>query len=147
MLIIIIMEINKKTISIVNDKKYTRPKHTIQDKITEDEIKEVLEDYIECDDVSKVPIGTHLRYFITTTNQKGNTERKFRFGGFLKNKDNCDKYIILTNNTISWSVQVDATTFFKKMNMEEIKEEYIKVIEEKHQIIKSLKKEIKKLNK
>ena len=141
------MEINKKTISIVNDKKYTRPKHTIQDKITEDEIKEVLEDYIECDDVSKVPIGTHLRYFITTTNQKGNTERKFRFGGFLKNKDNCDKYIILTNNTISWSVQVDATTFFKKMNMEEIKEEYIKVIEEKHQIIKSLKKEIKKLNK
>ena len=141
------MEINKKTISIVNDKKYTRPKHTIQDKITEDEIKEVLEDYIECDDVSKVPIGTHLRYFITTTNQKGNTERKFRFGGFLKNKDNCDKYIILSNNTISWSVQIDNTTFFKKMNTDEIKEEYIKVIEENRQIIKSLKKEIKKLNK
>ena len=143
---IIIMEINKKTISIVNDKKYTRPKHTLQDKITEDEIEEALKDYIECDDISKIPIGAHLRYFITTTNKKGNTERKFRFGGFLKNKDNCDKYVILTNNTISWSVQVDNTTFFKKMNVDEIKEEYIKVIEEKHQIIKSLKKEIKKLN-
>ena len=140
------MEINKKTISIVNDKKYTRPKYTIQDKITEDEITEALKDYIECDEVSKVPIGAHLRYFITITNKKGNTERKFRFGGFLKNKDNCDKYIILTNNTISWSVQVDNTTFFKKMSMDEIKEEYTKVIEEKHQIIKSLKKEIKKLN-
>jgi hypothetical protein len=33
------------------------------------------------------------------------------------------------------------------MNIEEIKEEYNKVINEKHQIIKSLKKEIKKLNK
>jgi hypothetical protein len=33
------------------------------------------------------------------------------------------------------------------MSMDEIKEEYIKVIEENRQIIKSLKKEIKKLNK
>ena len=74
------------------------------------------------------------------------TERKFRFGGFLKNKDNCDKYVILTNNNISWSVQIDNSTFFKKMNIDEIKEEYIKVIEEKHLMIKSLKKEIKKLN-
>lgn len=140
------MDSSKKTVSIVKDTRYTRPKHTIQDKITEDEITEALKDYIECDDVSKVPIGTHLRYFITTTNKKGDTERKFRFGGFLKNKDNCDKYIILTNNTISWSVQVDNTTIFKKMNMDEIKDEYIKVIEENRQIIKSLKKEIKKLN-
>jgi hypothetical protein len=141
------MEINKKTISIVNDKKYTRPKHTIQDKITESEIEDALNDYIECEDISKVPLGAHIRYFTTTTDKKGNVERKFRFGGFLKNKDNCDKYIILTNNTISWSVQIDNTTFFKKMNIEEIKEEYNKVINEKHQIIKSLKKEIKKLNK
>jgi len=141
------MEINKKTVSISNDKKYTRPKHTMQDKITEEEINDILKDYIECDDITKIPIGTHLRYFITTTNKKGDTERKFRFGGFLKNKDNCDKYIILTNNTISWSVQVDNTTLFKKMSTEEIKEEYIKVIEENRQIIKSLKKEIKKLNK
>jgi hypothetical protein len=141
------MEINKKTVSISNDNKYTRPKHTMQDKITEEEINDILKDYIECDDITKIPIGTHLRYFITTTNKKGDTERKFRFGGFLKNKDNCDKYIILTNNTISWSVQVDNTTLFKKMSMEEIKEEYIKVIEENRQIIKSLKKEIKKLNK
>lgn len=141
------MEINKKTISIVNDKKYTRPKHTIQDKITDSEIEDALNDYIECEDISKVPLGTHIRYFITTTDNKGNVERKFRFGGFLKNKDNCDKYIILTNNTISWSVQIDNTTFFKKMNIEEIKEEYNKVINEKHQMIKSLKKEIKKLNK
>jgi hypothetical protein len=141
------MEINKKTISIVNDKKYTRPKHTIQDKITDSEIEDALNDYIECEDISKVPLGAHIRYFITTTDKKGNVERKFRFGGFLKNKDNCDKYIILTNNTISWSVQIDNTTFFKKMNIEEIKEEYNKVINEKHQIIKSLKKEIKKLNK
>jgi hypothetical protein len=31
------------------------------------------------------------------------------------------------------------------MSTEEIKEEYIRIIEEKHQMIKSLKKEIKKL--
>ena len=139
------MDINKKTISIVNDKKYIRPKYTIQDKISEDDINDALKDYIECDDISKVPTGSHLRYFITVTNKKGETERKFRFGGFLKNKDNCDKYIILTNNNISWSVQIDNSTFYKKMNIDEIKEEYIKVIQEKHIMIKSLKKEIKRL--
>jgi hypothetical protein len=139
------MEANKKTISITNDKKYIRPKYTLQDKITEEEINEALKDYIECEDISKIPLGSHLRYFTTTTDKKGVTERKFRFGGFLKNKDNCDKYVILTNNTVSWSVQVDNTTFYKKMSTEEIKEEYIRIIEEKHQMIKSLKKEIKKL--
>ena len=139
------MDINKKTISISNDKKYTRPKHTLQDKLTEEEINEALKDYIECDEISKIPIGSHLRYYTTVTNKKGETDRKFRFGGFLKNKDNCDKYVILTNNNVSWSVQVDSSTFYKKMSIEEIKEEYEKLVEEKLQYIKSLKKEIRKL--
>jgi hypothetical protein len=139
------MDLNKKTISISNDRKYSRPKHTIQDKISDEEINEALKNYIECDDISKVNIGSHLRYFTNTINKNGETERKFRFGGFLKNKDNCDKYVILTNNTVSWSVQVDNVTFFKKMSLDEIKDEYEKIIEEKQQYIKSLKKEIRKL--
>lgn len=139
------MDLNKKTISLTNDKKYIRPKYTIQDKITQEEINDALKNYIECDDINKVPIGSHLRYFINTINKRGEMEQKFRFGGFLKNKDNCDKYVILTNNTVSWSVQVDNVTFFKKMSLDEIKDEYEKIIEEKQQYIKSLKKEIKKI--
>ncbi len=42
---------------------YTRPKHTIQDKMTEEEIEEKLADYLEVEDITKVPIGTHIRYY------------------------------------------------------------------------------------
>ena len=89
-----------------------------------------------------------MRYFITSIDKKtGNVTRKFRLGGVLANKDNADKYIILSNGTFSWSVQVNTAIFFKKMTIDEIKEEYEDIIHDKNLEIKQLKKEIKLLKK
>lgn len=124
---------------------YTK-KHSIQEKLTEDEIDEKLIDYKEVADISKVALSTHIRYFSEIKNKDGTVNNKFRLGGILINKDNADKYVVLSNGTQSWSVQVDKTTFYKKMSIDEIKEEYELEIMELKEEIKKLKKEIKKLN-
>lgn len=134
-----------KTLRLSKSVGYQRPKYTIQDKLTEEEIEEKLEDYKEVEDIKSVPTGSHLRYFVTTVDKSGNSSRKFRLGGVLKDKENADKYVVLSNGSISWSVQVNNATFYKKMNIEEIKEEYELIIREKLDEIKSLKKQIKVL--
>ena len=115
---------------------YIRPKYTLQDKLTEEEIKEKLEDYNEVEDITKVPIGTHIRYFTLIPDKKGKLKKVFRLGGQLKNKDNCDKYIILSNGTVSWTVQIDTSILYKKMNIDEIKDEYENIIKDLEDKIK-----------
>lgn len=134
-----------KTISLSKVKSYVRPKYTIQDKLTEEEIEEKLEDYIEVDDISKIPLRTHIRYFITTIDKNGSSIRKFRLGGILIDKDHAETYIRLSNGNLTWSVQVNNATFYRKLTIEEIKEEYNSLIQEQAEEIKFLKKQIKKL--
>ena len=42
---------------------YKRPRKTLTDKLSPEEIKNKLEDYIEVEEISKVPLNSHLRYF------------------------------------------------------------------------------------
>jgi hypothetical protein len=126
---------------------YKRPKHTLQDKLTEEEIEEKLEDYIEVEDIKKVPVNSHLRYYTLIPDDKGNLKKIFRLGGQLKNKDNADTYIILTNGKVTWSVQCDTAIFYRKMTIDEIKEDYENIIEDLENTISNLKKENKKLMK
>lgn len=102
------------------DKTYKRPKTTYQDTLSKAEINDKLEDYVKVDDISKVPVKTHLRYFAIDKETK---QKHFRLGGFLMNKDNCDKYVVLGNGANSWSVQVKDTEFFKKKNLDDVKNE------------------------
>ena len=56
------------------------------------------------------------------------------------------KYIICQNGSLSWSVQIDKTIFFKKMSFSDLKEELTNTIKKKYESqVKSLKKENKKL--
>jgi len=125
---------------------YKRPKITLQDKLTVVEVKQKLEDYIKVDNIENVKLNSHIRYF--TIKKQGNKNKKlFRLGGYLKNKTKADKYIILTNYKISWSVQVKGTVFFRKLEVEEIKEQYEdEILKLKKQVLK-LKSKIKELKK
>ena len=77
---------------------YKRPKKTLTDKLSAEEIKNKLEDYIEVEDISKVPLNSHLRYFTEKYDEKKKKSSKvFRLGGFLVNKNNYDKYVVLSN--------------------------------------------------
>ena len=125
------------------DKSYKRPKVTYQEQLTADEIAEKLQGYERVDDISEVPLNTHIRYF--TTNKDGT--QSFRTGGFLFNKQNAEKYIMLSNGKSVWSVQVKGAVFFKKMTHQDeiaaLHSLYKKKLNEKDLVIKKLKKYIR----
>ena len=120
--------------------KYVRPKKTFQDKLTPKQIQELLVDYVEVDNIKDVPLDTHIRYF---TKQKG--KKLFRTGGFLLNKANADKYIILTNRKNSWSVDTQKSILFRKLSITEVNTIHNDEVDELKQMIKKLYKENKLL--
>ena len=78
----------------------------------------------------------------------------FRLGGFLVNKNNYDKYVILSNvpesgvinnNKKTWSVNTQTSIFYRKQSLDEIKEQYRDELEELYEEVDSLKKQMKKL--
>lgn len=122
---------------------YKKPKKTFQEQLTAEEIEEKMQGYEKVDDIADVGLNTHLRYF---TMQDDGTQ-VFRTGGFLKNKQNADKYVILTNGKNDWCVQVANTVFFSKLThkdeLDAIHKLYKKKLDEKNKIIEKLKAYIK----
>lgn len=114
------MNNNGITKRLSRDSTYTRPKETYQDKLSNMEIKEKLKDYKKVENIKGVSISTHLRYFSIDPKTK---EKVFRLGGNLNKIDPEGRYVILSNGTISWSVQIANTIFFQKMSESEFKEE------------------------
>jgi hypothetical protein len=113
-------------------------KRTYTSNLTKEEINEKLQDYKLVDDISKVPIGTHLRYFVIK-----NGVKLFRMGGNLKRNLDLPKFVVLVNALgTEWTVQIKDTTFYKKMLLSEIKDEYDNIIEELHEKIKKYKSKI-----
>ena len=127
----IIMDPNNivKTKRLSKDTNYVRPKKTVQDTMSNDEIKEKLQGYKKVDDIKKVLIGSHLRYFAKAKNSKTPI---FRLGGFLTKFGDDYKYVVLSNGEFSWSVQLNGTNeFWAKMNQKEFQEKIETEIEEK----------------
>jgi hypothetical protein len=133
---------------------YKRPKKTLQEKLTKEEIAEKLIGYTEVKDLNElkeIPLGTELRYFVFEKTNKIVT-KKFRLGGKLINKDNAEKYIVLATGVApalkTWSVQVKDAEFWEKTKVEDIiavQSEKIKDIKEKYEEeIDILRSELKK---
>ncbi len=122
----------------------SKEKQTYTERLSKDEIKEFLTDYEPVNDVNKLQLGDHIRYF-----KKENNEMKFRMGGVLINKNGLPDYIILTigGGAKGWSVQLNTAQLFRKIKVEDIRNEYSEKIKEKDQIITELTKYIKKLQK
>jgi len=123
-----------------NDK-YIRPKKTVQDKLTPNQIKDLLNDYVEVADVNSIPLNTHVRYF----SKQKDGRKVFRIGGYLINNKEADKYIVLTNRKNNWSVNTKNSIFFKKISTDELTEVHNDEVGELKQLIKKLYKENKKL--
>ncbi len=152
---------NKGTKRLAKDNGYNRPNKTYQETLSNQEIKEKLKEYKKVIDIRTVSIGTHIRYF--SIESKTN-EKIFRLGGTLNKVDPEGKYVVLSNGSVTWSVQIPNAIFFQKMTEAEIKEELKKELkkeimsevritkEEQNSVIQSqddeleaLKKEIKLL--
>ncbi len=72
--------------------------------------------------------GVHVRYYMIVKKKVGRTtneQKIFRMGGQIIKIDYEQKYLVLTNGKISWSVQInDTTIFYRKMTIQEIKDFY-----------------------
>ena len=98
---------------------YERPMSTFTEQLSKEQINERLEDYKKVDDIYKVPLGVHLRYFV-----EKDGEKLFRMGGQLYKNTGLPDYVILNNGKAQWSVQVKDAIFYRKMTVQEIKGEY-----------------------
>ena len=122
---------------LVHDKGYKKPDVTYQDSLSIDEIKEKLKDYKKVTNIAEVPLNSHLRYFTYMKDPRtGEISKLFRMGGILKNKDQCDKYVVLSNGKNSWCVDCKKSVFWKKMSVREIHDKYKNEIASLKQIIK-----------
>ena len=75
-------------------------------------------------------------------------------GGFLVNKNNYDKYVVLAtapntgmsnSNTKTWSANTLTSKFYRKLSYDEMKEQYEDELEDLYEQIELLKKDNKKL--
>jgi hypothetical protein len=134
---------SKSVKKLGSDRSYKRPQTTYQEQLIADEIAEKLQGYEKVDDISEVPLNTHIRYFKI---EKDGTHT-FRTGGFLFNKTNADKYVYLSNGKNSWAVQIISAIFYRKISHTEeidaLHRHYKKKLQDKDMIINKLKKYIK----
>ena len=133
------MNITKR---LTRDKSYVRPKSTYQETMTNKEIADKLKDYKKVINILQVPINTHIRYFTT---KDGKTV--FRLGGSLMKIGENQKYVVLSNGSVSWSVQIANTQFHQKMSENELRNEMKKQIlsDTENTITKEIEKENKDL--
>ena len=112
---------------------------TVQNKIQENEIKQMMKDYKEInkDDIINIPIGTYIRYFI-----KKDDKYLFRLGGYLYNlqplKDGQD-FVTLTMGRNKWYLQLSNALLFIEKTSKEIKNEYDEIIKKQNDYLKELK--------
>jgi hypothetical protein len=122
---------------------FERPEITYTDQLSKEEIQEKLADYSKVEDIYKVPLGVHLRYFV-----KKDGQMLFRMGGQLFKNNGLPEYVILKSGTnAQWSVQIKDTVFYRKMTLDEIKKEYEDIIKKKNDKIHALKEKLKKYEK
>ena len=119
---------------------YVRPDVTYTDQLTKEQIEEKLKEYIKVEDIGKVPLKVHIRYFVLKDDKY-----LFRMGGQLDSTTGLPDYVRLKNGNNAWSVQTKDTIFYRKMTPKEISAEYDIIIKEYTDKIKELKKENKKL--
>lgn len=97
--------------------------------LSNEEVEKLLEDYEEVEsvnDLKQVPLGTHIRYFLE---KDGKTI--FRYGGTLFDAKGVKKgYILLQNGQKRWSVQLKNASIWRRVSIDEVKDEYDEYVKE-----------------
>jgi len=128
-----------KTSRLGSDPNYVRPELTMQDLMSEEEIRADLQGYLQVDDIGTVSPGTHVRYF-----RLFDGVHKYRKGGLLHITAQSDTYVVLKNGANTWSVPVANTIFFRRMSH---KEEIDALVEEHNEELDVMRERIEKLEK
>jgi hypothetical protein len=87
-----------KNVKRISNTSFVRPSETVNDSLQDPEkMAEKLKNYLEID-ISFIPMNTHVRYITLK-----NGHPFFCLGGLLKRNEK--DYVILSNGSVSWSVQ------------------------------------------
>lgn len=118
------MDLNKITKRLSRDTSYKPAvEKSYQSTLSDVDIAKKLIDYVIVDskEIEKIKIGEHIRYFLV--NPKTG-KREFRMGGVLTKFGYTNEkpvYIICSNGTFSWSVQLSNSIIYKKLSTDELK--------------------------
>lgn len=104
-------------------------------KLSQDDINELLKNYILITDISMIPIETNIRYFKISAN--GNKE--FRYGGKLTFKSK--EFIVLQSKRLTWCVQLKTAELYKEIKDSDI---ILKNMKDNEKTMKKLRDDVKK---
>ena len=131
---------NQPKLQRIGKDKYVKTGDEVQNKLTQEDIELLLEEYEEVNDPTELKVGTHVRYYTMVLNKKTKIyEKVFRMGGNIINIDPEYKYVVISNGRLSWSVQIANTDFYRKMTIQDIKQFYENVLDEKDEQVKKYK--------
>jgi hypothetical protein len=132
---------------------YVKTGNEIQSNLTQEDIEILLEEYEEIDNINQLSPGIHIRYYTIIKKKNGDINKLFRMGGTIIKIDLDKKYIVLSNNRLTWCVQIEQTIFYKKMSIQDVKHFYENELDENEIELKKyksyidrLKTELKKYN-
>jgi len=136
---------SQKISNRISETKYVRPMLTYTDKLSKEQVKELLIDYEQIkslEQLKNIPAGTHIRYF-----EYKDKELKFRTGGILTVVSGIPEYLILSSGKLSWSVQINKCIFFKRITIKQVREEFERKISSDAATISGLQSLLKNANK
>ena len=128
----------------IKDDNYVKPPQTTTEKLSQEEINKLLENYKEVD-IKNLKRGIHTRYF--KRNKDGTLD--FKIGGIILQIDSKLKYVVMMEKGLTWSVQSDSIFYQQMTNNDTIEELQLTIEKNKNSInelvsyIKSLEKTLK----
>lgn len=128
----------------IGDDNYQPTGNELQRNLNEEDVNLLLEEYEEVDDTDILKPGMNVRYYTIKQKRNGEVDKKFRMGGEITKVDHENKYLVLTNKRLSWSVQFNNSIFYKKMSIDDVKIFYENELDEKESKIEKLKQSIQK---
>jgi len=119
-------------------------RNKVEETLTDEEIDNLLEDYIQVDDPLTIDIDSHVRYFTIVFEHK-KAKKIFRLGGKLFSVSPDGDYLILKHGSNIIQAHTNQSIFYKHLSISEIKDEYEEILDKYEDEILDLKRLNKKL--
>ena len=120
-------------------------RNKVEQTLTDEEINNLLEDYIEVNDPLSIDIDSHVRYF-TIAFENGKAKKVFRLGGKLFSISPDGDYLVLKHGNNIIQAYTKQSIFYKHLTINEIKNEYNSILDKYEDEIIDLKRLNKKLH-
>jgi hypothetical protein len=123
---------------------FEKKRDKVEQTLTDEEIDNLLEDYVEINDPLQIEIDSHVRYF-TIAFEKGKAKKVFRLGGKLFSISPDGDYLVLKHGNNVIQAYTKQSIFYKHLSIGEIKSEYEEILDKYEDEILDLKRLNKKL--